>query len=585
MRYPFKKRLVTDGPVDTAGPVFSQKVPLEDRSPRHLVCLAIIFAVAALVTLPIYINGIPQGNDLPQHFQFAISYRESLQDQVVFPGWSGHSNLGYGDPGVRFYPPLAYYLLVGAESLVGNWYDATVLSVGVLFFLGGIGIYLWSKEWFDTGSSLVGAILYTVAPYHVNQIYNAFTYAEFAAASLLPFCFWSITRVARTRNVSDIALLSVSYSLLVLTHLPLSILGSICLAIYAATLLARRDAIRQLSRLALGAAGGLIASGFYWYRLLLDLSYLNHSSPEFTSGAYDFSKNFILSYLYLSWSEYDGRSLWFADLTLLITAAFFAPGIYLFYRSESSRSSAPVPRVLLLFLFAVLLASPISLPIWDNVRLIQQTQFPWRLMTIVSIAASVLAAAGWRHVLKAFTSEKRPLAIIAVGLYLLTFTFTATQVIRQASFTERTDFNNLTDSLRTANSYECWWPVWARSSALNDRRIAVAGVRNVTIRSWEPSERTLTVQEGAETKLRLATFYYPNWVATVNGQEIAVQHGEDGAMMIPIPQKEAQVSIFFRESTAFGAARYVSGFVWLILLVCLAITAFRAKSISNVNLR
>ena len=569
------------------GSALSNLVRLSDSEPRALACLAIIFVAAVLVTIPIYFNGIPQGNDLPQHFQFAISFRESIHDQILSPGWAGDSNLGYGDPGVRFYPPLGYYLLVAAEALTGNWCDASVLSIGFLFFLGGVGIFLWSREWFDNASSLVGAILYTVAPYHVNQIYNAFTFAEFAAASVLPFCFWAVTRVAWHRRVSDISILSVCYALLLLTHLPLSVLGSICLAVYAATLLVRREAVRQLSALSLGVIAGLAASSFYWYRMVSDLSYVNHSSPQFTSGAYDFSKNFLLSYFYLSWEEYDGRSLWFADLTLVITAAFFIPGVYLYYRAKraSGHNAAHIPRVLMVFVFAVILASPISLPVWDNVRILQQTQFPWRLMTILSIIASILAAAGWRPVLKALRSDRRPWAILAIGLFVLTGTFTATQVIRQASYSDREKFQDLTESLRTAKSYECWWPVWAGLNALNDRRAAFADDRKVTVESWGKVDRNLIVHAGVATNLRLATFYYPNWKATVNGNEVVVSHDQDGAIIIPIPDGEAHVSVVFRESAGAEFAMFLSGTAWLMLLGYLAFAAIRARSISNDNLR
>ena len=54
--------------------------------------------------------------------------------------------------------------------------------------------------------------------------------AEFAGAAVLPFAFLFVERVCRHRRRQDIAGLAVSFALLLLTHLPLAIIGSIALS-------------------------------------------------------------------------------------------------------------------------------------------------------------------------------------------------------------------------------------------------------------------------------------------------------------------------------------------------------------------
>ncbi|NJM54354.1 MAG: hypothetical protein HC846_13845 [Blastocatellia bacterium] len=160
----------------------------------------VIFFFALLITLPLYFFGIPGGADMPQHFQFASIFYDSLSHGSFFPSWADKINFGYGDVGIRFYPPLTYYVLSFFRLISGSWYDGACLAIVFFFFVGGIGTYLWAREWFSETSALVGALFYLIIPYHLNQIYQATLIAEFAAASIIPFCFLYATRVCRKGN-------------------------------------------------------------------------------------------------------------------------------------------------------------------------------------------------------------------------------------------------------------------------------------------------------------------------------------------------------------------------------------------------
>src|SRR5262249_8844445 len=148
--------------------------------------------------------GIPTGNDLPQHFQFAVTIRNSVEHGVLFPSWAADVNGGFGDAGVRFYPPLSYYVLDVFEWTFGDWFYATAATVCLMFFVGGIGVYLWCREYFSNTASVIGGIVYILVPYRVNEIYNAFTFAEFAATAVLPFCFLFVARICRRGSVYGI---------------------------------------------------------------------------------------------------------------------------------------------------------------------------------------------------------------------------------------------------------------------------------------------------------------------------------------------------------------------------------------------
>src|SRR2546430_10389609 len=140
--------------------------------------------------------------------------------------------MGFGGAIFRFSPPALYYLLALARSVTGNWYVATASTFVILSMAGPLGVYWWAREFTSSNTAMLAGIFYAVAPYHLNQLFQALLLAEFAAAAVLPFAFLFAERVCRQRRARDVAGLAGAYELLVLTHLPLPVIGSVTPAPY-----------------------------------------------------------------------------------------------------------------------------------------------------------------------------------------------------------------------------------------------------------------------------------------------------------------------------------------------------------------
>ena len=67
------------------------------------------------------------------------------------------------------------------RTLTGSWFSGSLLF-GLLFGLAGGGVYFWAREFVSSRSAIWAAVLFTVAPYHLVQLYQAFLLAEFAGA-------------------------------------------------------------------------------------------------------------------------------------------------------------------------------------------------------------------------------------------------------------------------------------------------------------------------------------------------------------------------------------------------------------------
>lgn len=525
----------------------------------------LLFAASVVMITPIFFYGIPNGNDLHQHYQFAQAFSTGIGDGDFYLSWSAMSNFGFGDVGIRFYPPFAYYVFAFFETLAGNWFDASLLTFVFWFFAGGAGVYFWAHEWFSENASLSAAIVYIAAPYHVNQIYNAFLYAEFAAAAILPFCFFFATRVCRNGKWLNVLALGIFYGLLILTHLPTALMGSIALLIYSIASFSWTNAIRSLAKSAVSVIVGLLLSLFYWVRMVTELNFLNHVSEEFVQKAYDFHINFVAAYLYVAPADYESRSLMFGDLVFVITLALFVPSAILYFLSQRSEGHPRLLNITAVLAVAIFFATPLSAIVWENFALLQKIQFPFRWMTVITLSGSIFVAAGHEYFVEIFKTKLRPLAILTAGLLAAGLTFTITQVIKPAIFQSREEFTQRMETLPEAKSYECWWTIWSKNAAFDDRDRVKIGERVVEIESWDPTERTFRVQAGEAMNARIATFYYPHWRATINDGRVEVSMDANGVILIPIPADEVQVKLYFEEPKYMLAATATSGLAWFVV--------------------
>src|SRR5215204_4046528 len=79
--------------------------------------------------------------------------------------------------------------------------------------------------------------------------------------------------------------------------------------------------------------------------------------------------------------------------------------------------------VLVIFVLSVFLAIPFSRFFWDFLKPLQEVQFPWRWLAIVSIAASMLSACFVDRLFEWFKTKNRPLALIIAGCVLSFVTY------------------------------------------------------------------------------------------------------------------------------------------------------------------
>jgi uncharacterized membrane protein len=524
-------------------------------------CLTII-AIGMLTCLPLYLYGLPLVLDLNHHYRTALGFYESIVNGNYYPSWHPSTNGGYGDLSVRFYPPALYFMLCGFRLITRDWFLAGLLTATSLTTAGLLGMYLWARSFTSRYYALAAGLLFALSPFHVNELYQSGMYGQYAAASVLPFVFAFVERIIRAGRNSDAALLGLSYGLLVLCNVPLAVLGSISIAVYTLVRLIQSFKVGSVYRLVAGVVLGVAMSCFYWLPVLRELKW-KYPSGIGQGAWFDYRNNFLFH------SSPSEMSNFLLPFLAAVTIAMAVPSTILIFKKDR-RVLAPGTVALLGFF----MATSLSKPVWDKLPLLQETQFPWRWMTISSACLSLLAAISFSEMYSMWRSRQRALSLIFTGFVLLTLSFTIFQLIRGAIFSDRVTFNQKVESLRASDTNQDFLPVWAHGQVRKMNSEIEAPGRAVTVLDWSAERKIFSLEQGQETNVRLKVYYYPYWLASANGQRLVTTPADDGALMISVPSEKATVVVEFTEplTTCMASAISILALLIMGLLLVLPLT-------------
>jgi hypothetical protein len=293
----------------------------------------------------------------------------------------------------------------------------------------------------------------------------------------------------------------------------------------------------------------------------------------YDSQTVEFDHNFIFS----TFSP-DNLNVWWMNILLIATLAMFWPAFAIFKKSNADkRQRHAVKGIALLAFFSVFMATPLSRPLWKLLSPLQQVQFPWRWLSVASMAFAVLLAATvpfWRQLA---TGRKRFLALIAGGTFSIALAFSMSHTVREAQYLNSKTFDSTLRSIPGTQGVWQWWPIWVHTPFKRMTTPVETGSRTLVMDSWKPEKRLFHVSAGDPAEMRVRTFFYPHWVATANGASVRVRPDKDGALLVNVPAGEAVIDLEFKEPLRVQLAVVVS-IVGLIVIAGLTVFGRRKNS-------
>lgn len=537
---------------------------------------------------------MPVGGDFGNHFGFVLPFFDELKQGNYFPGWLGDSNFGFGDPRFRFYPPFLYYVFCLVQFIVNDWYFTALTVFTIFSLIGTLGVYFWTRELASNKVAVLASLIFAFIPYHLTQFFQASLFAEYAATTFLPFAFLFVQRLSTKKYptssglIFDIGGLSAVYSLIVTTHLPTAVIGSLSLGIFALLLTDWKNNRKSLFFCAVGILLGLWASSWFWFRMISELSWIQ-AGAGVSSEYYDYRNNFLLSPYALV-----NVNTWYGNLLLVLTIGYFLPTLNLYRKlfnrkpldeeiallSNQSNESQITKKIFLVILIitiiSFLMTTELSRPLWMIIPKLKDIQFPYRWLSITSVTICPVLALSlniWRKRFKEKGLETLTFTVFL--LFFLTIAYSINELVINAGFIGRSEFYEKIQQTRGARSFKDWLPRDAKElkDLLPLKGNVDAGKREVTIENWGSMNRSFTVSEGTETQARIRAYNYPHWQAFIlkDGQKVQTTTSSevDGTILVSIPPEKSEIEVDFVEPPRTKIAVWIAFAGWLVILTFL----------------
>lgn len=320
-------------------------------------------------------------------------------------------NNGFGYPVADFLYPLFLYI----GSLIHLFHIPFVMTIKLLFGLSlisaAVGCFLWLRRKFNNLAGFVGAVVYTLFPYHLWDITKRGSLGEVLAMGIIPFIFWGV-------DIENIPFLSLCIGLLILSHNTLALLFLPIVFCYIVLM-------GKLRKLFISFFLGLGFSAFFWIPALFDLKYTVFSKTIVS----EYSKYFLFSDLY--------------PLIGLITfVVIFLSAFFIFKKPKT------LPAFfLILALISISLTSQVSFLLWNVFRLGTYVQFPFRFLSLTTLAVGFLAA----YVTSEWPEKKKLIAVLVIlVLYFSSWKFF---IAKNYQFYPDTFYSTNQDTTTVQNEY------------------------------------------------------------------------------------------------------------------------------------
>lgn len=519
-------------------------------------------ALALLAGLPLLQPALLQGHDTLEYLPRSQEYCASLQAGLV-PRWAPDLSSGYGQPFFLYNPPLFYALSCGLHFLGARLIVAQNLSLLLLLWVAGLGMFLLARQHFGSAAGYAAAAAYLFAPYLLTTLYVRAALADFCAFAFIPPAFWAITRSIRAGEKLGPPVGALAVAGINLSSNPAALIVFPALMVYAGWMALglhnhpRQFRWQRLYRAVLPLLLGLGLGAFFWLPAMFDHRLVH--SERLLQGVLAYTNHFVFpqQLIYSPWGYglslpglEDGMS--FALGPLHLGAALLATALAWRSRRTQPALSRSILFFLGLFIAAALLTTTLARPLWDRLPLLQYLEFPWRFLTLCAVAGALLAGAAVRL---CPPGGQRWLAAGIVGLAILSGWLPARVLaparpsgylnIKESDYAPQAIARNGI-SVNTANEYEPVWVMERPPDPAQGQLIFLSGSGALLSRTMTPERRTYRVRVDAAALVKAELFYFPGWRLSVDGkpQPIAPSLG-NGLVSFSLPPGEHTLILEF----------------------------------------
>jgi len=537
---------------------------------KKFISILVIIIISLAVIRPLFGPNIPFTHDSQNHLGRFANYYLALRQGQIPPRWAPNLNNAFGYPALNFNYPLAN-LLALPLIIIGLSIETTFKVITVFSIIGsGIFMYFFLTKHFSSKSSLLGALVYLLAPYQFILIYVRGVIGETLSFALLPLLLLFINKYYHQPSPKTLNLLIITFASFLLSH-NIIVLFSLPI-IFCYILITAGFKRKNLFSFLKPATISLLLVSFFWIPAILEKKY---TFIDQTPLINEYKNHFpSLDQLF-----YSGWGFGFSQPgpvdNLSLSIGIFNI-IFVFLSLVILVKSKSLPKIisfsLSVFLLAALLMNSFSQPIYELLPVLQYIQFPWRLLFFTTFASGILTA---------WVSQK----ILNLKFWLITITLLFITSLPLANFIQGfhyKDFHWFSFSLTTSTKNEnmpIWFETEQNFNFWSQKREEgwdkfVTDLNNkaeFNIISWDGTKHQYVVSSQNPIHLLERTAYFPGWRMTVNGNNQTINFQNQnfpGSITTQLPAGKHEITTKFTQRTTsriIGNGLTVVGLLLLIL--------------------
>lgn len=352
-----------------------------------------------------------------------IEFRDCLASGYLLPQWCSHFRGGLGSPFFNFYQSGYFYAAsLVPSSLPVNWQLGIPLVAFATY--GFTSLFCLLRRSCGVEPALVAAVALLAAPYAHTNLYIRGDLSEFSAMMCVPGCLAALNYWWNRGGIRGVLSIGLTAAPVVCLHPAIGLItcGMAMLVVLTKSMLDRSP--RTFASGISGLATAATLSAVYWLPLFGHMKLVSADQAWDGSsfgGYYHYSRhlNPLRSFLDMSPTETP------IPIKLGLPALAGVALTVILFLLRRKQVAEPLRRhsvgLLAMLGFGLFLMTPASLWLWDHLPLLNRIQFPWRILTLVSVTLAGLTGTGLAYFasvpVRRFASA---IMLVALALPLLT---------------------------------------------------------------------------------------------------------------------------------------------------------------------
>jgi hypothetical protein len=549
----------------------SKKILANNWSP-----LILIILLSSLIIWPIFMPGYFTHHDDLQVIRI-FEMRKCLEDFQIPCRWVPDMGWGYGFPLFNYYGVLPYYIGAVMSFLVGFIVAAKILFL-IPLILGGVSMYFLGKELFGRNGGLVSGILYLFAPYRSLDTYVRGAVAESFALAIVPLVFLFFLKLIRNPSRNNFLLSSLSLGLFLINHNIMTLFFMPFLIIWIVYWVLT-EKFKAFLQLIFSFVLGIGLAAFFIFPAFIEKDLVR--TDTLTSFDLNFRVHFAtISQILLDRSWGYGASvlgpsdtisfqvgwphLGLVLLTIILTIVMTSGVVKSRFFNKYERVGL-VAILTIVFLTSIFMMHNKSAFIWESIKILHFSQFPWRFLSIAIFTSSLLG--GIFILLFKINIQKWLMLVIITTTVLLNWNY-----FKPDKFLQINDQDKLSGDLWEQQRMGAIFDYLPKTAiepreAAPKQPVVIQGEAEVYDYLLKSNRWSFNINVKSPSVIEVPVFDFPHWIVKLNGQKLI--HASDnyvGRIEVELPIGSHQVSGVFSNTLVRSISNLIS-FISVVLLV------------------